>query len=707
MVLAVVGSSPGRATDLAVVPLLDGERGSLVSNWGGPFSAGNIPGVSLQSSVVHSGQAAYRADLGAISASGFGFFQSFSSEPTGIQGRRQTRDLTRYDGFEAYVRNDTGTALNLQYEIKDYRDDLNHRATRTFSIPANSAWTRITAPLDMASPGWAVQGAPDLSRTYVNSFVVSGAGSPVSGSLYLDDFRLFESGGPIDIETAPLATLVERLAQRQFAGLWSGRNRTTGLIYNHKDDVDLAAMNTTGGTLWVLPKAVERGWVSQAEADATVAQIAAALSSNLNQTSYLPTRFVRPDTAGLPGGGNEESSIDASFIGLALDRYKQLPTTSASLAQTIDTVQNRFELDAFAVPAGFRLAYYPATGFTPGTYNGYTNEGKVISLAAEVSDAHHVPLETHWNADTARARAFLVDLDDAHLVHASTNFRAPFEQALLNLFVDTSERGVDNYSVRSQATNPWENFERYHREVDARLLQLGRENFYQPDAASGAPLSGYEQYSLYNDFGQADLFMPWSTSFALLAGSSQADAALRTLLLQDGISGPLGLADSVRWTTGATGPSFVSNSGDNWNTVLSTMALMEWLDRQQGNTSSSQFMASLDRVDAALDRVFVDGDLDGNAVTDAADLAIWETRFGLEKRATPVSGDTDGDADVDGADFLRWQRGFGTEAVSGGVAQGGAVPESSTAGLAAVAALLASAVSPRRAWPGRGGGGCS
>ena len=36
-------------------------------------------------------------------------------------------------------------------------------------------------------------------------------------------------------------------------------------------------------------------------------------------------------------------------------------------------------------------------------------EGKVISLAAEVSSDHHVPLENLWNSDTYRARVHLVN----------------------------------------------------------------------------------------------------------------------------------------------------------------------------------------------------------------------------------------------------------------------------------------------------------
>ncbi len=100
------------AGDFSRVPLLDGERASLLNNWGGPFGTHNINDVSLETNIVHSGNASYRADLGTLPANDFGFFQTFSSETTGTEAYRQTRNLTRYESFEAYVRNDTNASIS-------------------------------------------------------------------------------------------------------------------------------------------------------------------------------------------------------------------------------------------------------------------------------------------------------------------------------------------------------------------------------------------------------------------------------------------------------------------------------------------------------------------------------------------------------------------------------------------------------------------
>jgi hypothetical protein len=116
------------------------------------------------------------------------------------------------------------------------------------------------------------------------------------------------------------------------------------------------------------------------------------------------------------------------------------------------------------------------------------------------------------------------------------------------------------------------------------------------------------------------------------------------------------LADSAQWIAGLPDPTAVPSFADNWNMTLSTMALLNYLD---GADRQSLFFAGLPEVEAALDSVFLDGDLNGNGVTDATDFTIWRSGFGTAASASPAIGDADGDGAVDGLDFLRWQRGVG------------------------------------------------
>lgn len=687
--LAGSGASALYAGDLGVVPLFDGERSDALNLWGGPLTPGNILSFTKQSTVVRSGTGAYRANLGSIPADETRFFQTFSGQVTGFAGYRQDRDLTQYQSLGGYVRNDSGVPLTFSLELKDYRDLTSHSARRSYTLPAGG-WTQIDAPLDF-NDGWTVQGTPDFSRTFAMSFLVDADFGAASGSLYLDDFTLRERGPSIDPATAPIDVVVERLAKRQFNALWAARNKTSGLIPNSPDNGPLAALNTTTGVVWSLPTAIRRGWVAQADADAFMGQLVTSLNANRDQTTYLPTRFLNIVNASPAATAErEESSIDAAFIALALHKYKTQPATPEALRTSIDALENRFNWTPFTSSEAFRLAYFPASGFTPYTYSGYTNENKVITLAAELSAAHHVPLETMWNKDTGRSLAYLVDPNERFLVYSfGTDYRAPFVQALVNLFVDTSDRGVDSYPNRTLARNPWVNYQKYEDEVAAKLDQLGREHFFQPDAGNGA--AGYQPYNFFNQFGQPNLFMPWSVSLALLAGADGADNALRFLLdngLGTGLDGPLGLTDSAQWATGAANPTAVPSVADNWNMTLSTLAFLEFLDRYQGEQSGSQYFANLPEVRSALDEVFLDGDLNGNGVTDAGDLTILRNGFGAAFNASPATGDADGDGDVDGQDFLRWQRGLGLTPTTVAYAT---VPEPAAAALLSIALVLLAA----------------
>ena len=133
----------------------------------------------------------------------------------------------------------------------------------------------------------------------------------------------------------------------------------------------------------------------------------------------------------------------------------------------------------------------------------------------------------------------------------------------------------------------------------ATLARLGRSHLLQPDAGDDGTMTDYRQFSLYDDGGKADLFMPWSASFMLLAGVNGAEDSLRCLL-RHCHHGPFGLVDSAHWKTGAPSPHAMTARADFWNTALSTMALLEWLD---GDLRLSKSFSALPEVAAALDRV--------------------------------------------------------------------------------------------------------
>ena len=177
---------------------------------------------------------------------------------------------------------------------------------------------------------------------------------------------------------------------------------------------------------------MKHGWVTQSDADAYMGQLATTLNANRNQTTYLPTRFLDLKT-GAPDSSHEESSVDAAFMSLALHNYKD-STPSPALKSTIDTLENRFNFSVYSGPGAFKQTYSPSGGFGigcgggPCTYNGYTNENKVISLAASLSTAYNVPLATMWNKDTGRSLESKTGPGTYLNYSFGTDFRHEFQQ---------------------------------------------------------------------------------------------------------------------------------------------------------------------------------------------------------------------------------------------------------------------------------------
>ena len=613
-VIFCLTTSISLAKNISEVPFWDGETtdpsGLLLNRFGGNPVTGISATITHVTNVVRSGRGAFRIDTNAtIPINGFDFIAAALTGFGASASYIDTRDITRFEGIEFWLRNTTGSPFVLTFEIKDYRDTNAHRARRSYNIPATSEWRSISIPLDPLnnSNGWTVIGSPDLSRTKLFAFVIeANSGTAVNGSIYLDDMILIERGGNIDSQTGSIETIVDRLTERQFRGLWGSRDRVTGLVPSISSFADVSALNTTAALIKLLPVAVNVDWITQSDADDYVERVVNTLNTimdNVNATGnggFLPPRYIDRVTL-LQNFVLEESSVDAAFMFLSLYQYQSLVTTPAALKNSIDNLLQRFNFAVFSDATGWKLAYLYQSGmFTAGTYDGYSGEVWVISLAAHLQKnaAFRVDIATHYHSAANRVKDHLIDPNRAHLVHTATAFRAPFLQWLFSLFVDVTDRTKDTYPDPALASNPHDNAVLYQLEVHAETARLNRELFLQPDAGDDGTGSIYEQFSGYNNFGQPDLFMPWSVAFSFLAEPTVAEAALRNHLF-NGLHGPLGLTDSVKWTTGALLPGRVTARHDFWNIALSTMALMQY------RFGENELLSSLPEIRQALDVVML------------------------------------------------------------------------------------------------------
>jgi hypothetical protein len=593
-------------SNVSVVRLWDGEAHDstdpaayLLNTFGGNPVQGIKATVATTTDVVHTGARAYDISTnGPIAAGGFDFI---ATSLTGFYGGPglyvDTRDITPFSKVEFWLKNDTGSPFTLTFEIKDYSDSNGQRASRSYIVDNASGWAKVEVPLNF-SHGWKIEGSPDMTRAKLFALVIKAdQGSAVNGHIYVDDMNLVEKGGALDPATAPINQLVTRIARRQFNGLWGSRDRTTGFLPAISSYADVLALNSTAGLVEVLPEAVAQGWVTRKVANNDVRLVVESLNTMMDQTTYLPPRYADRVTLA-PNFAIEESPVDAAFMFLALYQYKALPGTSRALRTEIQGVLDRFNFEAFSSDDGWKLGYLITDHkFKDGTYDGYSGEPWVISLAADLATNHHVDITTQYNSGINRVKDYLVDPANEYMVHTQDAFRAPFLQWIFPLFVDVAGRGKDTYPDGDLATNPYDNAVLYQKDVDAKLAELGRDTLLQPDAADDGTGHKYEQFSLYNNFGEPDLFMPWSVAFSFLGDPGAGEAALRNSLAA-GLHGPLGLSDTTMWPTGQTGPESLTARQDYWNLALSTMAFTEYL------YGGSRYMASLPAVDAALDKVF-------------------------------------------------------------------------------------------------------
>lgn len=639
--------------DISHVPLLDGETISggndLRNRFGGATTLAFNTTVSrtLDPALVRTGNGAMKLDVG-VSLGQFGFVITAlgGTEPT--NAHFDTRDLTWFEEIRFFVRNQTGSSFTLRFEVKDYRDSNSHRASQNYVIGAADQWTEVVVPLDLAAPGWVIQGSPDFSRArQVAMLVEANQGSAVNGSVILDDMVLVEPGGSIDPATAPINDVIARLAERQFRSMWGAVDPSSGALETNAQNGRVMAMNSTSSLIKLLPGAIERGWVTRGEADALLTTMVATMNTGMNNQAamgggYLPARYM--DRVTFTPTNPEESVIDGAFMFLALYGYKSQAGIDVGLKTSIENLLDRFDFASFQLPGGgWDFAYnHNTNSFTGFGYNGYGGEIWSISLAAHLAQVKHVDITTNFHSGTVRSASFLVDPANTQFNHSFTQFRPPFVQWLFDLYVDTNNLGKDNYPGGFLSTNPFDNAVRYQKDVHDYFEQNGRGLFLQPDA--GASGTQYQQFSAYNAHGEPDVFMPWSVAFSFLGEPAFAEAALRNSL-QHNLHGPFGLSDSAKWTTGAAEPSSHPANNDLWNTSLSTMAFMDYL------YDDSHFLNDLPEVQAALDLVFpdtiIDGDLDKNGFVGIDDLnrvlGNWNKNVGP---GDWLAGDPSGDGYV-------------------------------------------------------------
>lgn len=582
------------ANDLGRIALWNGESsaaGDLGNYWGGTVvHLGGTKCEVTRTTDRHAGSFGYDIRF-TQPVSDFAFFMLTASGFGPSANYVMTRDLTQYRRLEFWLKN-PGVPCSLKIELKDYADSTAQSQSYVLAIAGNTGWTKYSIPLTGA--GWQVAGQPDLQRLRFLGFVFQpGGGVPLTGSVQMDDVELIEISAPIEINSAPLDTLINRHLRRVFLALYGARSRDHHLIPMNSFYGDIAALNSTAGVVNLLPTAVSRAWISRAEADAYVDQLLTTIET-LRNGRRLPPRYVDWVTL-QPAFAKEESPVDAALMALALYKYSSVPETPVALRNRIRSVVGAFDFAPFATASGWSLAYDITSGqMSNQTYSSYSSEVFIISLAAHLSG--DVDIAQLFHSGTLRVKAHLVNPANRHLVATDNRFRAPFLQWMWPLLVKLDGLPVDTYPDPDFRVNPLDNARLYQAEVLAKLTTLGRANLIQPDAGDDGA-GQYEQYSLYNNFGAPDLLMPWSAANVLMLDPHRAGTAIRNSLSK--FNGPFGVPDVIRQQGNSLTPALIVSRQDFWNCSLGAWAMALYLDPR-----SNAYLANDPTVRMALNRMY-------------------------------------------------------------------------------------------------------
>lgn len=565
------------AADLREFPFCNGECANspdrkLVTNIGTPFVHLGDTGCKVVKTndlaEVHSGKGAFEISVNTADQ----HYAFFMLAVHGFYGNEnpspywQSRDLSRVSSIEFWFDNRTGTEFTLKLELKDYRDSNEHTLFQRVNVPAAIGWRKYQVTISQMEQN----GNPDLHRIRFLAYVIEElAGQQVDGTLYFDDMTFRELGGSIDVSTASDAVLSNVLARRMIVALWGSRDREHGLVPRNSAFANHSAINSTGGLIALLPVAVERKWLARSNTDAYVDQVCDTLKTLMLDRRYVPSRYVDSRTleaVGVPadngvGGDFEESPVDAAILALALVKYRVwLSNRNPTLVDKINSTLNQFDFKAFFDPAGgFRFGFMiDVEKFKVGFYDSYSTEVYLLALTAQVAGSRRVSIKNSWNAGVHRVR--LGPGANWFLVAESSEFRSPFMQYLLDLFVRTSERSADNFPDPSLRQNPWKNAQKYQRFVTGKLA--ARDRGLQPDAGEDYRME-YKSYSFWR--GPTGLHMPWSAAFVHVADKPAGLAAFRTSLIS-GHHSLFGFSESVRGETPLA-------RADLWNVSLCALAL--------------------------------------------------------------------------------------------------------------------------------------
>ena len=245
------------------------------------------------------------------------------------------------------------------------------------------------------------------------------------------------------------------LQRKAFDFFWLEAHPKTGLIKDRaknrgQDKYDVCSIASTGFGLAALPIAVERGWISRAQAEDRALLTLRTVAAKLQHERGWLYHFVNWET-GQRVWNCEISSVDTTWLlcgALLAGQYfgGELATTANSLYDRVDF--NWMLTDGGAKPDSKTLSmgWRPETGFIKARWDTYS-EHLALGILALGSQTHPIPADTWngWKRDFAEYKG--------HKTFAcGPLFTHQYSQAFVDFRGRKDRFGFDYFESAKQAT---------------------------------------------------------------------------------------------------------------------------------------------------------------------------------------------------------------------------------------------------------------
>ncbi len=329
------------------------------------------------------------------------------------------RDMSDMEKFSIWIKGDSnGFSNRVAVEFHDSQwGNPDYNSGKAFAVLSGitDEWQQWIIPFDPDS--LVVYGSFDPTK--VTEVVVSldnGTATSKLGKFYIDDLQFIDTDEIYNDDADFDENFLNLIEKRTFNYFNECVNDVTGLSFDRANFLDLASVAGTGFSLGATVIAVERGWISQEDAENFIIKVLSNLwnSPQGNLTSGISGykgffyHFLEADTGlrkqvEVGKAPVELSVVDTGILMAGILLAREYFNNNQAIVELAEKLYRRVDWTWFydTEVNQFHLGWSPENGFV-GHWDVFTDEVMLINILAVGSPTHPVPSNCFyaWSRDT-------------------------------------------------------------------------------------------------------------------------------------------------------------------------------------------------------------------------------------------------------------------------------------------------------------------